>query len=34
MKSRIARNDIKVERQEAIQAMCDIAADRAAKLSN
>ncbi|PSN66083.1 hypothetical protein BS50DRAFT_406331 [Corynespora cassiicola Philippines] len=32
MQSRIARGDIKAERQEAIQAMCDIAADRAAKL--
>ncbi|OCK78808.1 hypothetical protein K432DRAFT_383609 [Lepidopterella palustris CBS 459.81] len=32
MNSRIARNDIKAERQEAIQAMCDIAADRARKL--
>ncbi|KAF1965643.1 hypothetical protein BU23DRAFT_574690 [Bimuria novae-zelandiae CBS 107.79] len=33
MRARIDRGDIKVERQEAIQAMCDIAADRAAKLS-
>ncbi|KAF2873816.1 Oxo-4-hydroxy-4-carboxy-5-ureidoimidazoline decarboxylase [Massariosphaeria phaeospora] len=32
MKARIARANIKAERQEAIQAMCDIAADRAAKL--
>ncbi|KAF2200353.1 hypothetical protein GQ43DRAFT_441637 [Delitschia confertaspora ATCC 74209] len=32
MKARIARNDIKAEREEALQAMCDIAADRAAKL--
>lgn len=34
MRSRIARGDIKAERQEAIQAMCDIAADRASKLSS
>ncbi|KAF2468838.1 uncharacterized protein BDR25DRAFT_230337 [Lindgomyces ingoldianus] len=33
MKARIGRGDIKAERQEAIQAMCDIAADRASKLS-
>ncbi|KAJ4290367.1 hypothetical protein N0V90_010583 [Kalmusia sp. IMI 367209] len=32
MRARIDRGDIKAERQEAIQAMCDIAADRAAKL--
>ncbi|KAF2705990.1 hypothetical protein K504DRAFT_460078 [Pleomassaria siparia CBS 279.74] len=32
MRSRINRGDIKAERQEAIQAMCDIAVDRAAKL--
>ncbi|ORY17146.1 Oxo-4-hydroxy-4-carboxy-5-ureidoimidazoline decarboxylase [Clohesyomyces aquaticus] len=32
IKSRIDRGDIKAERQEAIQAMCNIAADRAAKL--
>ncbi|KAF2489914.1 hypothetical protein BU16DRAFT_531333 [Lophium mytilinum] len=34
MKSRIARNDIAAERVEAIQAMCDIAADRAQKISD
>jgi len=32
MRSRIDRGDIKQERAEAIKAMCDIAADRAAKL--
>ncbi|OAG03186.1 uncharacterized protein CC84DRAFT_1097862 [Paraphaeosphaeria sporulosa] len=32
MRTRIVRGDIKAERQEAIQAMCDIAADRASKL--
>ncbi|KAF9736544.1 hypothetical protein PMIN03_011635 [Paraphaeosphaeria minitans] len=32
MRTRIVRGDIKEERQEAIQAMCDIAADRASKL--
>ncbi|OCL10861.1 hypothetical protein AOQ84DRAFT_288397, partial [Glonium stellatum] len=32
MRSRIARNDIAAERAEAIQAMCDIAVDRAQKL--
>jgi len=32
MKERIARGDMKLERAEAIKAMCDIAADRAAKL--
>jgi len=32
MRSRIDRGDIKAERQEAIQAMCDIALDRATKL--
>ncbi|CAO2655165.1 Nn.00g102290.m01.CDS01 [Neocucurbitaria sp. VM-36] len=32
MRARIDRGDIKAERQEAIQAMCDIAADRASKL--
>ncbi|KAF3032814.1 hypothetical protein E8E12_003297 [Didymella heteroderae] len=32
MRSRIDRGDIKAERQEAIQAMCDIALDRASKL--
>ena len=32
MRSRIDRADIKAERQEAIQAMCDIALDRAKKL--
>ncbi|KAF2646207.1 hypothetical protein P280DRAFT_4311 [Massarina eburnea CBS 473.64] len=32
MRARIDRGDIKAERLEAIQAMCDIAADRAAKL--
>jgi hypothetical protein len=32
MRARISRGDIKAERQEAIQAMCDIAADRASKL--
>ncbi|KAF2825891.1 hypothetical protein CC86DRAFT_394714 [Ophiobolus disseminans] len=31
MRSRIDRGDIVAERKEAIQAMCDIAADRAAK---
>ncbi|KAF2111516.1 Oxo-4-hydroxy-4-carboxy-5-ureidoimidazoline decarboxylase [Lophiotrema nucula] len=34
MKSRIDRGDIKAERQEALQAMCDIAVDRATKLQN
>jgi 2-oxo-4-hydroxy-4-carboxy--5-ureidoimidazoline (OHCU) decarboxylase len=32
MRTRIVRGDINAERLEAIQAMCDIAADRAAKL--
>ncbi|KAK0105542.1 hypothetical protein ONS95_004099 [Cadophora gregata] len=32
MRSRIDRGDIKLERKEAIKAMCDIAADRAFKL--
>ncbi|KAL2074053.1 hypothetical protein VTL71DRAFT_7831 [Oculimacula yallundae] len=32
MRSRIDRGDIKLERAEAIKAMCDIAADRASKL--
>ncbi|KAF2027437.1 hypothetical protein EK21DRAFT_71803 [Setomelanomma holmii] len=32
MRARIDRGDIVAERKEAIQAMCDIAADRAAKL--
>ncbi|OAL46700.1 hypothetical protein IQ07DRAFT_138656 [Pyrenochaeta sp. DS3sAY3a] len=32
MRQRIDRGDIQAERLEAIQAMCDIAADRAAKL--
>lgn len=32
MRARIDRGDIKAERQEAIQAMCDIALDRATKL--
>ncbi|EUC31007.1 hypothetical protein COCCADRAFT_7034 [Bipolaris zeicola 26-R-13] len=32
MRDRITRADIAAERQEAIQAMCDIALDRAAKL--
>ncbi|EUC46241.1 hypothetical protein COCMIDRAFT_93268 [Bipolaris oryzae ATCC 44560] len=32
MRHRIARADIAAERQEAIQAMCDIALDRAGKL--
>jgi uncharacterized protein YutE (UPF0331/DUF86 family) len=32
MRSRIDRGDIKAEQQEAIQAMCDIALDRASKL--
>ncbi|KAL1654178.1 hypothetical protein SLS61_003182 [Didymella pomorum] len=32
MRSRIDRGDIEAERQEAIQAMCDIALDRASKL--
>jgi propanediol utilization protein len=32
MRSRIDRGDIKAERQVAIQAMCDIALDRASKL--
>lgn len=34
MRSRIARNDIVKERQEAIQAMCDIANDRVQKLGS
>ncbi|KAH7067314.1 Oxo-4-hydroxy-4-carboxy-5-ureidoimidazoline decarboxylase [Paraphoma chrysanthemicola] len=34
MRARIDRGDIVAERQEAIQAMCDIAADRAAKLQS
>ncbi|RAL64830.1 hypothetical protein DID88_001426 [Monilinia fructigena] len=32
MQRRISRGDIDLERREAIQAMCDIAADRASKL--
>ncbi|KAG2735983.1 hypothetical protein G9P44_000073 [Scheffersomyces stipitis] len=32
MRSRIARNDIQKEREEAFEAMCDIAKDRASKL--
>ncbi|KAL0931529.1 ohcu decarboxylase [Colletotrichum truncatum] len=32
MRARIARGDIALEEREAIQAMCDIAKDRAAKL--
>jgi len=32
MNERILRGDIKLERAEAIKAMCDIAADRAVKL--
>ncbi|TVY86244.1 putative allantoinase, partial [Lachnellula willkommii] len=32
MKERIARGDVRLERAEAIKAMCDIAADRAIKL--
>ncbi|KEZ40866.1 OHCU decarboxylase [Scedosporium apiospermum] len=32
MRERIARGDISLEEQEGIQAMCDIARDRAAKL--
>ncbi|KAF2273154.1 uncharacterized protein EI97DRAFT_436395 [Westerdykella ornata] len=32
MRARIARGDIQAERLEAIEAMCDIAADRAKKL--
>ena len=32
MRTRIDRGDIKAERQEAIQAMCDIASDRASEL--
>lgn len=32
MRERIARGDIQAERLEAIQAMCDIALDRASKL--
>ncbi|APA10800.1 hypothetical protein SS1G_03563 [Sclerotinia sclerotiorum 1980 UF-70] len=32
MRRRISRGDIGLERKEAIQAMCDIAADRASKL--
>ncbi|ESZ95263.1 hypothetical protein SBOR_4375 [Sclerotinia borealis F-4128] len=32
MRRRISRDDIDLERKEAIQAMCDIAADRATKL--
>ncbi|KAB8296250.1 hypothetical protein EYC80_009025 [Monilinia laxa] len=32
MQRRISRGDINFERREAIQAMCDIAADRASKL--
>ena len=33
MKERIERNNIQLERQEAFEAMCDIALDRASKLS-
>jgi uncharacterized protein (UPF0210 family) len=32
MRERIERGDIQAERLEAIQAMCDIALDRASKL--
>ena len=32
MRKRIDRGDVGAERQEAIQAMCDIARDRATKL--
>ncbi|TVY57909.1 putative allantoinase 1 [Lachnellula cervina] len=32
MQERIARGDVRLERAEAIKAMCDIAADRAIKL--
>lgn len=32
MRARIDRGDAKAERLEAIQAMCDIALDRASKL--
>jgi len=34
MQTRIDRGDIELEKQEAIQAMCDIAKDRAKKLSD
>lgn len=34
MRERIDRGDINLERQEAIQAMCDIAGDRAGKLQS
>ncbi|KAF1846920.1 uncharacterized protein K460DRAFT_281105 [Cucurbitaria berberidis CBS 394.84] len=34
LRARIDRGDIKAERQEAIQAMCDIAVDRASKLQS
>ncbi|PKS13366.1 hypothetical protein jhhlp_000137 [Lomentospora prolificans] len=34
MRERIARGDISLEEQEGIQAMCDIARDRAAKLQS
>ena len=34
MRTRIDRGDISAERQEAIQAMCDIALDRAGKLQS
>lgn len=33
MQARIDRNDIKAERIESIKAICEIAADRARKLS-
>ncbi len=32
MRSRIDRGDIRAEEKESIEAMCDIAIDRAAKL--
>lgn len=34
MRARIARGDVGAEREQAIRAMCDIAADRAAKLQS
>ncbi|KAF7571003.1 hypothetical protein A1F94_005966 [Pyrenophora tritici-repentis] len=34
MRERIDRADVRAERADAIQAMCDIARDRAAKLQN
>ncbi|EGP90107.1 unnamed protein product [Zymoseptoria tritici ST99CH_1A5] len=33
MRTRIARGDVEMERREGVDAMCDIAKDRAAKLS-